>query len=172
MSINENKKSKEIFYKSLIVCVVIVGFGFYLSNRGSKEKTEFESVTGKIDYFDKTFQEINYRNKGNHRFIHIVDFPIVFDIFIGKETGDFSPKFEQLDNLKIGNEITVYYARKTILQRNRDLRFNKRVQFIEKNGKPYFIRGNKDKYIGYFLNGIGILLAIVLLILKKIGKIK
>lgn len=66
-----NTASKEIFYKTLIACVAIVGFGIYFTLRGSKEKSEFPRVTGKIDYFDKTFQEINYRNKGNHRFIHI-----------------------------------------------------------------------------------------------------
>ena len=71
----KKKESEEIFNKSLIASIVIIGFGIYLSIRGSKEKTEFESITGKIDYFDKTFQEINYRNKGNHRFIHIENFP-------------------------------------------------------------------------------------------------
>ena len=165
------KEPKEIFHKSLIACIAIVGFGVYLSIRGSKEKTEFESLTGKIDYFDKTFQDINYRNKGNHRFIHIVDFPM-FDLFVGKETGDFSPKFEQLDKLKVGDEITIYHADKTPLQRNRDLRFNKTVQFIDKDGEAFFVRGNKDKYGGYFLGGIGVLLGISLLILKRLGKIK
>ena len=166
------KEPKEIFNKTLITCIMIVGFGIYFSIRGSKEKTEFESITGKIDYFDKTFQEINYRNKGNHRFIHIEDFPSVFEVFIGKETGDFSPKFEQLDKLKISNKITVYYADKTPLQKNQDLRFNNAVQFIDKDGEAYFIRGSKEKYGGYFISGIGILLAITLLILKQIGKIK
>ena len=60
-----------------------------------KRKQNLKKITRKIDYFDKTFQEVNYRNKGNHRFIYIADFPRVIDIFIGKETGDFSPKFEQ-----------------------------------------------------------------------------
>ncbi len=166
------KEPKEIFKKSLLACVVIVGFGVYLSIRGSKEKTEFESVTGQIDYFDKTFGEINYGNKGDHRFIHIVDFPLVFEIFVGNAPGDFGPKFEQLDQLAVGDEITVYYAEKTPLQRNQDLRLNKTVQFIDKDGEAYFIRGNKDKYGGYFFIGIGVLLAIALLILKRIGKIQ
>jgi len=166
------KEPKEIFYKTLIACVAIVGFGMYLSIRGSKEKTEFPQVTGKIDYFDKTFQEINYRNKGNHRFIHIVDSPIMFDVFVGKETGDFSPQFEQLDKLAIGDEIIVYHAGKTPLQRNSDVRFNKTVQFVDKDGVAYFIRGSKDKYGGYLFIGLGGLLAILILILKKFGKIK
>ncbi|MEL6975400.1 MAG: hypothetical protein AAGL29_08405 [Bacteroidota bacterium] len=166
------KQPKEIFFKSLVASIVIIGFGIYLSIRGSKEKTEFESVTGRIDYLDKTFQEINYRNKGNHRFIHIADYPLVFDIFVGKEKGDFGPEFEQLDKLNIGDEITVYHAEETPLQRNTDLRFNKTVQFIDKNGEAYFIRGNKDKFGGYALGGIGFLLGCTLLLLKQTGKIK
>ena len=166
------KEPKEIFFKSLVSAIVIIAFGSYLSLRGSKEKTEFESVTGRIDYFDKTFQEINYRNKGNHRFIHIEDYPLVFDVFVGKETGDFSPEFEQLDKLKVGDEITVYHADETPLQRNSDLRFNKTVQFIDKGGEAYFIRGSKDKYGGYALCGIGFVLGCALLFLKRTGKIK
>ncbi|MCK8480632.1 hypothetical protein [Psychroserpens algicola] len=166
------KDSKPIFYKALIACVLIVGFGIYIALRGTKAKTEFESVTGKIDYFDTTFQEITYRNKGNHRFIHIEDYPIVFDVFVGKETGDFSPKFEQLDQLHIGDEITVYHDDKTPLQLHSDLRFNKTVQFIDKDNVAYFIRGNKDKYGGYALIGLGFMFVVALLILKRLGKIK
>lgn len=166
------KEQQPIFKKSIIACLLIIGFGIYLSIRGTKEKTEFNSLTRQIDYFDKTFQEINYRNKGDHRFIHIIDFPLVFDVFVGQASSDFGPKFEQLDKLKLGNEITVFYDNKTPLQKNRDLRFNKTVQFIDKDGEAYFIRGNKDKYGGYLAIGVGILLTITLLILKKIGKIK
>ena len=167
-----DKEQKPIFIKSLLACILIVGFGIYLSSRGTKEKTEFNNVNGQIDYFDKTFQDINYRNKGDHRFIHIVDFPLVFDVFVGQASGDFGPKFEQLDKLIIGDEITVYYDDKTPFQKNQDLRFNKTVQFIDKKEDAYFIRGNKDKYGGYLAIGFGILLAITLLILKNLKKIK
>ena len=164
-------EKKPIFKKSLIACFLIIGLGFYLSTRGTKEKTEFESVTGRIDYFDKTFQEINYRNKGDHRFIHVVDFPVVFDLFVGKATGDFSPKFENLDQLKIGDEITVYYAGKTPFQRNADPRFNKTVQFIEKDNEAYFIRGDKDKYGGYAAIAFGLIMTVSLVFLKGTGRI-
>lgn len=149
----------------------IIGFGIYLTTRGTKEKTEIESVTGRIDYFDKTFQEINYRDKGDHRFIHIVDFPVVFDLFVGKATGDFSPKFENLDDLKIGDEITVYYADKTPFQKNTDLRFDKTVQFIDKENQAYFIRENKDKYGGYAAIAFGMIMSVGLVFLKGIGRI-
>ena len=163
------KDPKEIFYKLIIGCILIIGFGIYLSVRSGTEKNEFENVTGKIDYFEKTFGN---SNKRDHRFIHITDYELVFDIFIGKQTGDFSPQFEQLDNLKIGDEVTVYFADKTPLQKNQNLSLNKTVQFIDKNGEAYFIRGNKDKYGACFFIGIGILTMLMLLIGKKRGKIK
>lgn len=166
------KEQKPIFRKSILACIFITAFGIYLTLRGTREKDEFENITGKIDYFDKTFQEINYRNKGNHRFIHVTDSPVVFDIFVGNETGDFSPKFERLDDLKIGDEITVFYADKSLFQKNRDARFNKTVQFIDKDSQAYFIRGNKDKYGGYAAIAFGILMSVVLVILKGSGKIK
>ena len=163
------KDPKKIFYKLILGCIVIIGFGIYLSVRTGKEKNEFNSVTGKIVFLQKTFGNLKKRD---HRFIHITGYELVFDLFIGKQTGDFSPKFEQIDKLKIGDEITVYYADKTPLQKNQNLNLNKTVQFIDKNGEAYFIRGNKDKYGGYFFIGIGILTMIMLLIGKKLGKIK
>ncbi|RXJ45469.1 sortase family protein [Gelidibacter gilvus] len=166
------KEPKQIFQKSLLACVLIIGFGIYLFLRGNKEKAQFDNVTGKIDYYDKTFGEINYRGKGNHRFIRIMEFPLIFDIFVGKASGDFGPNFEKLDNLKIGDEITIYYANKTLLQKKQDYRFNKSVQFIDKDGEAYFIRGNKDAYGGYFFIGIGVVIAIALVILKQTGRIE
>ena len=163
------KDPKELFYQLIFGCIIIIGFGIYLSIRSEKEKTEFNNVTGKIDYFDKTFQKMNKRD---HRFIHITEYPLIFNLFIGKQTADFSPKFEKLDQLKIGDEITVYYADKTPLQKNQHQSLNKTVQYIDKNGEAYFIKGNKDNYGSYFFIGLGVLTLIILLIAKKQGKIK
>ena len=165
------KEEKPIFKKSMIGCLIILILGIYLSTRGTKEKDEFQSITGKIDYYEKTFENINYRNKGNHRFIYLENAPIIFDLFIRKETGDFSPKFEKLDSLGIGDEITVFYDAKTLFQKNSDPRINKTVQFIDKEKEPHFIRGNKDKYGGYAAIAFSIIMSIVFVILHRIGKI-
>lgn len=145
------KEPKQIFEKSLLACVLIVGFGIYLFLRGNKEKAQFDNVTGKIDYYDKTFGEINYRGKGNHRFIRIMEFPLIFDIFVGKESGDFGPNFEKLDNLKIGDEITVYYANKTLLQKNRILGLINPSNLLTKTERPILSEGIKIHMEGIFL---------------------
>lgn len=164
-----NNKTNDVLKRLVGGCVLIIFFGFFLLFRSEKKKLDFNSVIGIIDYYDKTFGKLNKRD---HRFIHITGYDLVFDLFIGKRTMDFSPKYEQLDKLKIGDTITVYYADKTPFQKNRDLRLNKTVQFIDKDNEAYFIKGNKDKYGSYFFIGIGFLTLLMLLIGKKMGKIK
>ncbi|MHC2991748.1 hypothetical protein OB13_09190 [Pontibacter sp. HJ8] len=161
---------KEIFLKSLISCIIIFGFGIYMLLRSGKQKTDFESVTGQIDYIDQSFQEIK-QTDGKTRFIHLVDHPVVFELFIGKDPGDFSPESEQLDSLILGDEITVYFAERTPFQKGEDARINKTVQFIDKEGEAYFTRGNKDKYGGYFFVGMGVMISILLVVLRQMGKI-
>lgn len=162
------KEPKEIFYQALFGSIFITIFGIYLSIRGNKEKADFTQVTGTIDFYDINFDNLKKRD---HRYIHLIEHPLIFDLFIGKETGDFSPKFEQLDKLKIGDKITIYHDNQTPFQKNRDLRLNKTVQFIDMNGQPYFIRGNKDKYGGYLLGTLGVILIFSLIALKKFEKI-
>lgn len=162
------KEPKVVFKKFLLACGFIFISGIYLTIRGSKEKVDFPVTKGKIDYLDSTFANYTPRDT---RYIHVESSPIVFQLFIGKETGDFSPKFEQLDKLKLGDEISIYYADKSALQKNSDV-FNKTVQFIDKNNDAYFIRGNKDKYGGYFFIIFGILMTLFVFILKHFGKIK
>lgn len=163
------KEPREVFYQALFASIFITIFGIYLSIRGNKEKTDFTQVKGKIDFYDTTFDNLKKRD---HRYIHLTEHSLIFDLFIGKETGDFSPKFEQLDKLKIGDEIIIYHDDETPFQKNRDLRLNKTVQFIDMNGEPYFIRGNKDKYGGYLLSFVGIIFVFLLGTLKKLGKIR
>jgi hypothetical protein len=159
---------KPIFIKSSIASVAMIAFGIYLYSKSLKSKYEFETVKGKIDFISNSFENLNPRDT---RYIHIEGFPLVFEVFVGKETGDFSPKFEQLDKLKIGDEIIAYHSGITPLQKNRDERLNKNIEFIDKENKAYYIRGNKNKIGGIFFISIGIFLTIGLIILRRFNKI-
>src|SRR6476620_6607116 len=110
---------KPIFIKSIISSIFITAFGIYLFVSSLKSKSEYETVKGKIDFISDHFENLNPRDT---RYIHIEGYPLVFEIFIGKETGDFSPKFEQLDKLKVGDEIIAYHSEATPFQKNTDLR--------------------------------------------------
>lgn len=136
--------------------------------RGTKEKSEFHSLKGKIVYFDKVYEELPNRHKGKYRYLAIENYNRLFEIFIGKDAGDFKPEFEIIDDLKIGDEIVVYFDESS---NEKDIRLNRLIQFIDKNEVPYFIRGSKDKYGGMLISGLGILIFILLLYFKKTGKI-
>ncbi|WP_162127079.1 hypothetical protein [Flavobacterium phycosphaerae] len=158
---------KPIFIKGSIANIVIIAFGIHIYANSLKSKSEFETVKGKIDYIGDSFENLNPRDT---RYIHIEGYPLVFQVFIGKETGDFSPKFEQLDKLKIGDEIIAYHSDITPLQKNRDTRLDKNLEFIDKDNKPYFVKGNKNKIGGIFFISVGLFLTIGLIVLKKLKK--
>lgn len=164
----KTKQPKPIFIKALGASTVILFFGAYLYYTSLKTKTGYEAVNGKIDYIANSYDNLHPRD---HRFIHLNGQEQVFDIFIGKQTGDFSPKFEKLDALKVGDEIIVYHSGTTPLQKNRDLRLNKNVEYIDKDNEPFFIRGNKNRFGGYAFMGIGGVLILVVFILKGLKKI-
>lgn len=159
---------RPIFKKALIGSAIIIALGAVLYSKSAKPKLEYHAVTGKIDYIDSSLEKLRPRD---HRFIHIEGQDKVFDVFIGMETGDFSPQFQKIDELQLGDEITVYHSDDTPLQRNRDLRLNKNVEFVDKNGQSYFVRGTKNKMGGIAFMGVGALLALGVIVLKQRGKI-
>lgn len=162
------KQQYQIFKKSIVGVITILILGSLILYRGTKEKTEFYQVTGKIVYLDKTFEELPIRHPDKYRFLLIDKFPKVFTIFVGKDFGDFKPYFERIDDLKVGDEIVVYFDENA---KETDIRLNRLIQYIDKEGTSYFIRSNKDKIGGYFFICMGIILGGLIFYLKKIGRI-
>ena len=86
-------------------------------------------------------------NPDKHRYLKIDTYPYIFEIFIGKDVGDFKPKYEQIDNLKIGDKIHIYYDE---LIDTRLEKINRLAQFIDKDGVSFFERGTSDVTMGIF----------------------
>lgn len=82
---------KKIFKKGLLVSLLVIFAGLFFYYKSLKSKTDHEIVKGKIDYLDTKFENLKPRD---HRFIHLIGYDQTFDIFVGKEKGDFSPEFE------------------------------------------------------------------------------
>jgi hypothetical protein len=150
-------KRHPVYGKFLFGSITIVFFGIYFLVRGVKNKVEFNRADGRIEYLDKVFEELPFRDAGKYRYLKIDGYSKVFEIFIGKEFGDFSPKFEKLDELKVGEDITVFYD---INEKEKDIRLNRTIQYIDKDDQPYFIIGNKNKIfgIGFIVSGLFLLL--------------
>lgn len=162
------KKQYPVFKKSLAGVITIIILGSFILIRGTKEKTDFHRIAGRITYLGKVYEELPTRDKGKYRYLLIDTYPKMFELFIGKDYGDFKPSYERIKELKPGDDIVVYYD---VSKNETDIRLNRLTQFIDKDGKPYFIRGSKDKNFGFFLIGIGILLGGVIFYLNKTGKI-
>lgn len=151
MDQNQKKLSNISFGAGILLSFA----GLYMYSRSEKPMKEFESVTGKITYLadgDGSFHD------PKTRYLEIEGYPKAFSIFIGMDPGDFSPKSQQIDKLKVGDMVTVYHEN-TPFQKNRDPNLDKGIQYLEKDGVLYFEKGNKDKYFGYFFIPMGILIA-------------
>jgi hypothetical protein len=152
----------------MIGVVTIIALTFGLLLRGQKEKKEFYKIAGRITYLGKTYQEFPTRHAGKYRYLQIDTYPKVFEVFIGNESGDFKPDFEQIDQLKAGDPLLIYYDE---FSGEDDPRINRLAQYIDKDQQSYYVRGSWDKYLGYFLMGAGVAIGILLLYLRSKGKI-
>jgi hypothetical protein len=162
------KNTPHIFNKSMYGAITIIALSALLLVRGKKEKSEFQSFTGTIISLEKTFQELPLRDQGKFRYLMIDTYQKVFEIFVGKDAGDFKAKLEKIDDLKVGDKVTVYFDEDL---KYPDTKINRHLQFLDKDSSPYFIRGSQDKVFGYGLMAFGLIMGIILLVLKNKGSI-
>lgn len=162
------QKQYQIFYKSLagVIMILILGSGILI--RGTKDKSDFNQVSGKVIYLDNNYQEFPRRHHGKYRYLRIDNYHKAFEIFIGKDPGDFKPKYENIDSLRLGDEITVFYDE---TNRETDPRINRLLQYIDKQDQAFFILGRHDKLFGYFCIISGFLIGIWIIYLKRKGTI-
>jgi hypothetical protein len=152
----------------IAVSIALTGFMIFYIQKNSKEKNEYEKTTGQIVYLDKQLGQLPVRDLGKYRYLEVNGYKYPFEIFVGNESGDFKPKYEKIDNLILGDTISVYYYQ---TEDTMNEGINRFIQFIDKNEESYFERGNSSKTLGAIVISICGLLTIGGLILWKKGKI-
>lgn len=135
--------------------------------RGKTTKNNLQKVTGSVTYIGKTFKNLPNRHHGKYRYITIENYPQVFELFVGKEKGDFAPEYEIIDSIKVSDELAIYFSE--IGGENEPV--NRLARFIDKNGKKHFVYGSYDVYWGIGGMITGCILLIVVFILWRMGKI-
>ncbi len=153
----------------IAVSIVLAALAIVNIQMNSKGKVEYEKTTGQIIYLDKQLGQLPTRNLGKYRYLEVDGYAYPFEIFVGNESGDFKPKFEQIDNLVLGDTVTVFYYQ---TGNTKEERINRFIQFIDKGDRSYFERGDSSKTLGVVLVFMCMLLAIGGLILWKMKKIK
>lgn len=153
----------------LAVSIALTGVAIFYTYLNSKEKAEYRSATGPLIYLDKQLGEWPARKFGKFRYLKVMGYPYPFEIFVGKESGDFNPKFEQIDKLTVGDTIAVFYYETNDVEKDGLNRF---AQFIDKNSDSYFERGSKATTLGVIILTICGVLAVGAFVLWKMNKIE
>ena len=148
----------------IFTSIIVLGLGIFVIVNSSKEKSDYDKSTGTIEYFDKEFQNLPTRHKGDFRYLKVDSYPYLFEIY--------EPNSEQtknkIDDIKVGDKIDIYYYE---TPDTRNIRLNRFTQFIDKEGQPYFIRNGFQKQLGFVIVGLCILINIMALIFWKKGKL-
>ena len=142
----------------IALCIVIsIAMGIAMM-RDSKPKYNYEQVSGTIVSIDNHFRNQPTHDVGKFRYLQLDTYPYILELFIGKDFGDFKPKFEQVDNLHTGDVVTVYYYDTNDIKSDG---INRHVKFIDKAGENYFAAGSAMHYVGLFIIVSCILLSLL-----------
>lgn len=148
----------------IFVSIIGLGTGIFTTLNNSKDKKEYDKSTGIIEYYDKEFQNLPTRHKGDFRYLKIDTYPYLFEIY----EPNSEPTKNKIDYLKVGDEIEIYYYETSD---TRNIGLNRFTQFIDKNEQPYFIRNGFQKQFGFVVIGLSILLNVMAFLFWKKGKL-
>jgi len=148
----------------IFASIIVLGLGIFVTVNDSKDKEEYDTSTGTIEYFDKEFQNLPSRHKGDFRYLKIDSYPYLFEIY--KPNNE--PTEMTIDDLKVGDRIDIYYYETSD---TRNIGLNRFAQFIDKMGEPYFVRSGFQKQLGFVIIGLSILLNIMAFVFWKKGKL-
>jgi hypothetical protein len=148
----------------IFASIIVLGLGIFVTVSNSKDKEEYDMSTGTIEYFEKEFQNLPSRHKGDFRYLKIDSYPYLFEIY----EPNSEPTEMTIDNLKVGDTIDVYYYETSD---TRNIGLNRFAQFIDKSGEPYFVRSGFQKQLGFIIIGLSILLNMMAYIFWKKGKL-
>ena len=162
------KTKKPIFLNSLIGLSFASILGIFLLIRATKDKSSFEKTSGSIVLLYKENGLSTNDITSKFRYLKVNGYPKTFELFIGKGWGDFKPKFEKVDELKIGDTVTIYYDENF---KTKSDPINRLAYFIDRGQEPIFIKGGWEKYLAYFIFGSIIVILFVLIIAKRKSKI-
>ena len=162
------KTKKPIFINSLFSLSFVLILAIFLFFRANKDKSSFEKTRGKIVLFNKENGLSTNNNSSNFRYLKVDSHPKTFELFIGKDWGDFKPKFEKVDDLKIGDSVTIYFDENFKTESDT---INRLAYFIDRGQEPIFVKGSWEKYLAYFIFGSVLIILFVLVVAKRKSKI-
>jgi len=158
-----------VFWKLISGMSFALLLGFGTLYRNQKSKSDFLHLTSRLTSVSNELEIQGHFNPDNEpiRYLKIENYPKYFKLLIGEDLDGSKPDFQRIDELKTGDTITVYYDENSL---SNDADVSRLAYFIDKNGKPYFIRG-KQNTISYYLIGMCLSAIAISYFLKKTGRI-
>ncbi|WP_126245055.1 hypothetical protein [Chitinophaga rhizosphaerae] len=157
-----------IFLKSVIILIACSLFFLYAALRTSVQRAACEKNSGIITYIGNQFGR--FPESPKDRFIQLNGKAPVYKIFIGKSKTDIKPRFEQLDKLKTGDTIIIFFDES--LFSTKDPYVNYSTTFIDKNGEVYYEKGNMQRPLAIGMMIVCLLATAGTYLLKRLGKIR
>jgi hypothetical protein len=142
------------------IAAILIAFMTYVILLNSKEKIDYQKLSGSIVYLDKQFGEYPNRNLGKYRYLKLNTYPYIFEIYSDEQSS-------RIDSLKIGEIVDVYYYE---INNTHSEQINRFLQYLEKGDKIFFKRGNSNNIAGFVVMGLSVLLIVGSFVLYKKGK--
>jgi hypothetical protein len=139
--------------------------GIYLVWTGYKDKKEFQKVTGTVSFISMKYLDLPNRDFTKYRYIKIDKYEKPFELFVGKDPGDFKPALDKIDSVKSGDTLTFYFSEKIL--ETTEPPVNRHAYYVDKGSIPVFIFSPTQVYLAYFL----ILGSIIIIIITIVGKV-
>ena len=83
----------------IVASTIIAVLSAFVIKNNSKEKFEYETVKGKIEYFGKEYQNLPTRHKGDFRYLVVDGYEFPFEIY----EPNSQPTEKTIDDLKLGD---------------------------------------------------------------------
>jgi hypothetical protein len=162
------KQKAAIFKQSISALALCIILCLVYAQKGDRERSSFQTISGILLSLQNSHERFPGKDSSKFRYLEIDNYPQPFEVFIGKGTGDFKPKYENIDKLEPGDSLTIYFE-ETDKTKNEPV--NNRAYFIDRGSTNFFIKGNAIKNWIYGLAIFCTLFIPVLIILKMKGKI-
>ena len=159
-------KPKPYFLKFLFSGIFCLVGSIYLLKTAYKDKKEFRKIEGTVNFISLKYHDLPNRDFTKYRYIKVNEYEKPFEVFVGKDPGDFKPALDKIDIIKPGDILTVYFEEEDFL--TIDAPVNRHTFYIDKGNIPVFIFSPAQFYLAWFL----ILMSIIIIIISVVGKIK
>lgn len=149
----------------LFASLIVIGLVIFHFVKNSKEKSEYDKITGTIEFYGKEYQNLPIRHKGKYRYLKVDTYQYLFEIY--EPNNKLADK--KIDELQVGDKIEIHFYETS---NTKKIKLNRFIQFIDKEGLRYFIRNGFQRQLSYTIIGLIILINMITYIFWKKGKLE